>query len=292
MDFGTRRAHSPEAGVLAARACFIGGCAATSNVEAGYRYGIPTMGTAAHSYVMAFENEREAFEQYVRTFPDSSSLLIDTYDSLEGARKATLFGSALRSVRLDSGDIVDLSNKVRKILDEAGCEDVKIVASGNLNEYKIADLLSQGAPVDIFGVGTEMVVSQDAPSLGGVYKMVDNGRTGNRYVAKYSDDKESYPGAKQVFRNLGADGEFTSDVLALADESPANGQMALLKKVMSNGEIAGPPEDLEKVRERSKESLRRLPEKYRRLEGADKYPVSLSRGLENLRFEVRKKTLG
>lgn len=292
VDFGTRRAHGPEAGVLAARACYIGGCAATSNLEAGYRYGIPTTGTAAHSYIMAFDDEKEAFERYVRTFPDSSSLLIDTYDTLQGARRAASFGSALQSVRLDSGDIVVLSKEVRNILDEAGCEDAKIVASGDLNEYKIAGILSKGAPVDIFGVGTEMVVSQDAPSLGGVYKMVDSGRKENRYVAKYSDAKESYPGAKQVFRVVGPDGKFSSDVLALAEESPADGKIPLLKKVMAGGEVLDPPESLEDIRERSGEGLKRLPERYRSLDEADDYPVNLSPKLEKLRSEVREKTLG
>ncbi len=292
VDFGTRRAHGPEAGVLAARACYIGGCDATSNLEAGYRYGIPTMGTAAHSYIMAFDDEKEAFERYVRTFPDTSSLLIDTYDTLEGARKAASFGSALKSVRLDSGDIVHLSREVRKILDEAGCEDAKIVASGDLNEYKIAAILAKGAPVDFFGVGTEMVVSRDAPSLGGVYKMVDSGRKEDRCVAKYSDAKESYPGAKQVFRVVGPDGRFTSDVLALAEESPAKGQLPLLKKVMADGEVVGRPESLEDVRERSAESLERLPERYKSLNEADDYPVNLSPKLEKLRSEVREKTLG
>lgn len=289
VDFGTRRAHSPEAGVLAARACYIGGCAATSNVEAGYRYDIPTMGTAAHSYIMAFDEEMEAFERYEKTFPESASLLIDTYDTLEGARRAASFGKALRSVRLDSGDLAELSVKVRKILDESGATGAKIVASGDLNEDRIADLLRAGAPVDAFGVGTEMVVSKDEPSLSGVYKMVDSGRKGGASVAKYSAAKETYPGVKQVLRQVDSDGMFVFDVLALAEEGPGEGQVAQLHRVMAGGKIERPQESLEEIRRRSRESLSRLPERYRRLEGADRYPVRMSEALQRLRSAVKRR---
>ncbi len=291
VDFGTRRAHGPEAGVLAARACFIGGCDATSNVEAGYRYGIPPMGTAAHAYIMAFEDEKTSFERYVKTFPDSASLLIDTYDTLEGARKATAFKDSLRSVRIDSGDLAEMAFKVRKILDEGGCGQAKIVASSDLNEDKIAALVAKGAPIDSFGVGTEMVVSKDAPSLGGVYKMVDRGREKDRYVAKYSERKESYPGAKQVMRNVDSDGSFVSDVLALEHESLGEGQIAPLKQMVKEGELLEPPEKLEDIAKRAKDSLERLPERYRRLEDPEDYPVELSEELEELRSRLKKKVL-
>jgi nicotinate phosphoribosyltransferase len=292
VDFGTRRAHGPEAGVLAARACYIGGCDATSNVEAGYRYGIPTMGTAAHSYIMAFGDEMEAFERYESTFPESASLLIDTYDTLEGARRAASFGRSLRSVRLDSGDIADLSVKVREILDRSGAAGAKIVASGDLNEDRIAALLAKGAPVDAFGVGTEMVVSKDAPSLGGVYKMVDSGRGRRTSVAKYSAEKETCPGVKQVLREVDPDGAFVSDVLALAEERPGEGQVPLLKRVMNGGALERPQESLEIIRGRSTEDLSRLPYAYRRLDGADRYPVRTSEALRSLASDVKRRASG
>jgi nicotinate phosphoribosyltransferase len=292
VDFGSRRAHGPEAGVLAARACYIGGCDATSNVEAGYRYDIPTMGTAAHSYIMAFDSEVEAFERYESTFPESASLLIDTYDTLEGARRAASFGKSLRSVRLDSGDIGELSVKVREILDQSGAAGAKIVASGDLNEDKIAGLLAKGAPVDAFGVGTEMVVSKDAPSLGGVYKMVDSGRGRRPSVAKYSAEKETYPGIKQVLREVDPDGAFVSDVLALAEERPGEWKIPLLERVMIDGALARPQERLDSIRERARENLTRLPYPYRRLEGADRYPVMLSEALRSLKSDVKRRSSG
>jgi nicotinate phosphoribosyltransferase len=284
VDFGTRRAHGPDAGVLAARACYIGGCAGTSNLEAGFRYGIPTVGTAAHSYISAYDSEQEAFENYMRTFPESASLLIDTYDTLEGARRAAAFGSKLRSVRLDSGDLAGLSKKVRAILDEAGCDDTKIVASGDLNENRIARLLRSGAPVDMFGVGTEMVVSKDAPALSGVYKMVDRGVVGERsYAVKYSPDKETYPGVKQVFRKLDAGGNYEADTIALARERHEKGQIPLLERVMSGGASKKPTPRLEDIRNRAGENLRRLPERYRRMDDAERFPVRTSEELEGLR---------
>jgi nicotinate phosphoribosyltransferase len=204
VDFGTRRAHGPEAGILAARASYIGGCIGTSNVEAGFSFGIPVFGTAAHSFTMAFDNEEDSFQSYYRVFPESTTLLIDTYDTIKGAKKACTLGSGLKGVRLDSGDILTLSKKVRTILDEAGLREVKIVASGDLNEYKIDNLLQNGAPIDIFGVGTEMVTSKDAPALGGIYKLVECERNGViTYKSKFSDEKVTYPGSKQLLRCVG-----------------------------------------------------------------------------------------
>src|SRR3989339_1212874 len=180
IDFGTRRAHGPQAGVLAARASFIGGCNGTSNVFAAYKLDIPAVGTIAHSWVMAFEDEQDSFRKFHEIFPDNTILLIDTYDTLSGARHAALIGKKLKSVRIDSGDLLKLSREVRKILDAEGLPHVKIVASGDLNEERIDDLLQNGAPIDSFGVGTEMVTSKDTPALGGIYKLVErehNGKT-------------------------------------------------------------------------------------------------------------------
>src|SRR5271168_3249986 len=166
VEFGTRRAHSPEAGVLAGRASYIGGCAGTSNTETGMRYGVPVFGTAAHSWVMSFATERESFEQLQRLLGESTVYLIDSYDTLEGARRAAGLGRPLWGVRLDSGNLVTLAPAVRKILDDAGLPDAKIMATGDLNEYKIQELMAARAPIDMFGVGTELSTSADAPSLG------------------------------------------------------------------------------------------------------------------------------
>src|ERR1043166_5288826 len=173
FDFGSRRAHGPQAGLLAARAAYIGGCVGTSNAEAGRLLDIPTLGTQAHAWIMAFGDEQDAFRRFAQVFPQSATLLIDTYDTAQGVRNALASGAAMQAVRLDSGDLLALSREVRQILDQAGRSDVKIVASGDLNEYKIDDLLAQGAPIDAFGVGTELVTSRDDPSLGMVYKLVE-----------------------------------------------------------------------------------------------------------------------
>ena len=197
VDFGTRRAHSPEAGVLAGRASYIGGCIGTSNTETGFRYGIPVFGTAAHSWVQSFPTEREAFERLQKLLGDATAYLIDTYDTIEGAKLAASLGRPLWGVRLDSGNLVELSRAVRKILDDAGLNDAKIMATSDLNEYKILEFAAAGAPIDAFGVGTDLATSTDSPNLGVVYKLVE---LDGRFTAKFSEDKHTLPGAKQVFR--------------------------------------------------------------------------------------------
>jgi len=231
FEFGTRRAHSPEAGVLGARASFIGGCAGTSNTLAGFRFGVPVVGTAAHSWIMSFDSELESFRQLQKLLGEKTVQLIDTYDTLEGARRAISLGVPLFGVRIDSGDFVALSREVRSLLDQAGMSHVKIMLSGDLNEDRIADLLAQNAPVDSFGVGTELATSADAPSMGAIYKIVElesNGVT--RATAKFSAEKASLPGAKQVFRYS------DRDLVACSGEC-ACGAEALQKPVMVNGEI-------------------------------------------------------
>ncbi|MGH9858231.1 MAG: nicotinate phosphoribosyltransferase, partial [Acidobacteriota bacterium] len=173
VDFGARRAHGPQAALLAARASYIGGCAGTSNVLGGFLANIPVTGTAAHSFTMAFGDELTAFHAYHQIFPDHTILLVDTYDTLQATRKVKEIGPSVKGVRIDSGDLLDLSKQVRRILNEDRLESVKIIASGDLNEYKIEQLLAAGAPIDAFGVGTELVTSYDAPALGGVYKLVE-----------------------------------------------------------------------------------------------------------------------
>jgi nicotinate phosphoribosyltransferase len=280
VEFGARRAHGFEAATLGARAAVIGGCAGTSNVLAGRAFDIPVYGTAAHSFTMAFSHEIDAFRAYHQTFPGHDTLLIDTYDTVEGARRAVEVGK-IAGVRLDSGDLAALSLQVRQILDEAGQIDARIVASGDLNEYRIAALLEAGARIDIFGVGTELITSRDAPALGGVYKLVaiDDGHS-QRSVCKYSLDKATLPGAKQVFRMRDPDGRFAGDVLALATE--AGPGEALLEPAIWAGARVAPSMPLLELQARARAGREALPDGVRRLRDPDPYPVELSRELAAL----------
>ena len=247
VEFGTRRAHTPEAGVLGVRAAYIGGCVGTSNTMAGYRFGIPVMGTCAHSWVMSFESEMEAFRALQKLLGPHTIQLVDTYDPVEGVRRAAEVGRPLWGIRLDSGDFLTHSKEARAILDAHGLRDAKIMASGDLDEWRIADLLAAGAPIDAFGVGTELATSGDAPSMGAIYKLVEvNGRD----TAKWSEDKTSLPGVKQVFRF------HDRDVLALASEPLPNGAEPLLRPVISKGQFVGEPPSLKSIREYAAESLR------------------------------------
>lgn len=206
VEFGTRRAHSPQAGLYAARAAYIGGCIGTSNTLAGYKFGIPVFGTAAHSWVLSFENERTAFERLQALLGDHCVQLVDTYDTIEGTRKAASLGKPLWGVRLDSGNLHQLSHQVRRILDEAGLHETKIMASNDLDEGKVRELVNAGAPIDAFGVGTALATSSDSPALGAVYKLVQLEANGvERHPAKYSPEKATLAGAKQVFRYDGFD---------------------------------------------------------------------------------------
>jgi len=290
VDFSPRRDHGADAALYVARASYIGGCIGTSCTLAGKIFGIPVYGTMAHSYVMSFDTEIEAFRAFARDFPTNAMLLIDTYDTVQGARHAVVVakemetrGEKLRGVRLDSGDLVALSKKVREILDEAGLSYVKILMSGDLNEYKIHEILDKGGIVDFFGVGTEMGTSKDAPSLGGVYKLVED-NSGPRI--KLSEGKVTLPAKKQVYRVFGELGCWRKDVIALEKEeiSFEEEYYPLLVKVMENGEIVYDIPSLRENRERALESVDRLPEEYKRLEGIDeeKLPVELSPGLEAL----------
>ena len=216
IEFGTRRAHGLEAGLHAARAAVIGGCVATSNVEAGFRFGLPLAGTMAHSWVLTFPDEIEAFRRFAALYGERAVLLIDTYDSLRAAERIVASGLGPAAVRLDSGDVVSLSRSVRRILDAGGLTDTKILASGDLDEYQIARIVAQGAPVDGFGVGTALSTSSDAPALGGVYKLVEVERDGVMApVMKLSADKRTLPGCKQVWR-VHEDGVASFDVIGRA----------------------------------------------------------------------------
>ena len=245
IEFGTRRAHTPEAGVLGARAAYIAGCAGTSNTLAGFRYGIPVMGTAAHSWVMSFESECEAFRQLQKLLADRTVQLLDTYETVSAARLVGQMGGPLWGVRLDSGDYLALSKQVRAILDAAGLTEAKIMASGDLDEYRIEHLLKGGAPIDAFGVGTEIAVSADAPSMGAIYKLVE---IEGRATAKRSQDKQTIPGAKQLFRYP----EY--DILGLHDEC-AGGSEAMLKPIVIGGRLTRPLPSVGAIRDRAKANL-------------------------------------
>lgn len=291
VEFGTRRAHGPEAGVLAARAAFIGGCIGTSNVEAGRRFGLPTYGTVAHSFVMAYEDEAESFRQFQQVFPEHAILLVDTYDTLAAIDKIVQAGMRPQGVRLDSGDLVELSKAVRRRLDAGGLKETKIFASGDLNEYAIRDALARGAQLDFFGVGTELATSKDAPALGGVYKLVEViPEAEPRYRAKLSEDKVSYPGRKQVFRFRDPQGFYDHDVIAREEESYPEGE-ALLGCVLREGRRTAASPPLKEIQERARENLRWLPERYKQFENPDDYPVRPSSALEELLEEVRQKML-
>ncbi len=285
-DFSLRRTHGVDAGMKVARSSYIGGAASTSNVLAGKIYGITPAGTMAHSFVTSFPTEIEAFRAYGRSFPTRSIFLIDTYDTVAGAHQAVIAakemeerGDRLFGVRLDSGNFDSLSRAVRTILDEAGLDYVKIVASGGLDEHDVARLSSDGAPIDIFGVGTRMGVSADAPTTDMAYKMVSY--SGNP-VMKLSEGKVSLPSEKQVYRSKDSSGQMTRDVIAERDETDIAGE-PLLEKVMEGGRVAGPRATLQQMRERLEFDLSSLPDEYKALREPAVYPVLHGPGLESLR---------
>ena len=281
VEFGARRAHGPEAALLAARSSYIGGCVGTSNVLAGFKFGIPIYGTMAHSFVMNYETEEEAFNKFCKTFPSNPALLLDTYDTIKALQKAIPLKPSL--VRLDSGDRYDLSVKVRKILDDAGLKQTKIFVSGDLNEFIIDDLTSKGAPIDTFGVGTELVTSRDEPALQGIYKIVETRRNGElSFRVKTSEGKRTLPGAKQVYREYSSAGEITQDVLALADEDKIPLAEPLLVEVLRRGRLVYRLPRLCEVRERALKNTSNLPADFRDIRKAQPSPVILSERLQRL----------
>ncbi|MFC1812735.1 nicotinate phosphoribosyltransferase [Thermodesulfobacteriota bacterium] len=285
IDFSLRRTQGRDAGIKVARSTFLAGFSATSNVLAGKIYDIPISGTMAHSYVSAFDSEIEAFFAYSDTFPGQSIFLIDTYDTLEGAVNAVTVakkmkekGRALIGVRLDSGDMVELSRKVRNILDEAGLYDVKIFASSGFDEYKIAKVISEGASIDAFGVGTKVGVSADAPFVDIVYKMVRFKGSDKR---KLSPGKVTLAGEKQVFRKSDRSGQYQEDIVGLRNER-IDGAVPLLEKVMEDGKIRRPHFPLQAIQDRFKNNFSSLPDTYKSIREYTAYPVRLSRRLEEL----------
>jgi nicotinate phosphoribosyltransferase len=286
-DFGARRGHGPHAGFLAARASYLAGFAGTSLVEAARRLGIPAVGTMAHSWVQAFAAEPEAFATYARLFPGATTLLVDTYDTLHGVLLAAQIEPPVQSVRLDSGDLQSLACDSRTILDANNRRGVKIFASGDLDEFRVSELVVAGAPIDAFGIGTELVTSRDAPALSMVYKMVELDGTGR---IKLSPGKVTYPLAKQVHRLRTPDGRFASDLVTTASE-PAPGE-PLLVPIVRGGKLAGPLPRLDAIQEYCRLQRESLPESLRGVHAEPVYPIAYSDALEQEaeRLGVRPKT--
>ena len=295
VDFASRRTHGLDAGIKFARASYVAGFDGTSNVRAASMYGIPAVGTMAHSYISAFDDETDAFSSYAKSFPDSSTFLIDTYDTLDGVRNAievaremTTRGGSLRAVRLDSGDMLTLSGQAREMLDDAGLQDVRILASSGLNEYSSSDLVRSDAPIDGFGVGTRVGTSADAPYTDFVYKLVEYD---GRPIIKLSEDKESLPGPKQVYRISDSDGKFERDVITHTDHPIRNENSSpLLSQVMANGNPIEALPDVNTIRRYHLARIERLPTDVRGPVPTNSYTVDTSDRLESLAHRLRRRT--
>ena len=284
VEFGSRRAHGPDAGIYAARAAYVAGCLGTSNAEAGRQFGIPVFGTAAHSWTMAFPSEEEAFRALKELLGDATIYLIDTYDTVEGAYIAAQMGKPIWGVRLDSGDLIALSRKVRHILDDAGLQDAKIFVTNDLNEDKVAAMVAAGAPIDSFGIGTQLATSFDSPALSAVYKMVELKRGGEiHYTAKFSDSKQTLPGSKQIFRFA------DHDMIALQTECGDQfaGSEPLLRPVIHKGELVEALPTLAQSRARAKAAMEALPARLRQMETVESYRVDVSPTLLKLAESIK-----
>ncbi len=303
LEFGLRRAQGIDGGMSASRAAFIGGCAATSNVLAGMRHGIPVKGTHAHSWVMAFDTELASFEAWAGAMPHNAVFLVDTYDTLEGVRNAVKAARRLREngremagIRLDSGDLTHLSIEARRILDEGGFPDAAIFATSDLDEYSIARLKAEGARVTIWGVGTRLVTAYDEPALGGVYKLTAiqgaDGAWQRKLKLSEQSEKISNPGIHQV-RRFHANGLFTgdmlTDVLLPASTLPDDAQAGdLLVPIFRRGELVYDPPPINAIRQRTAGQLARLAPGIKRFQNPDEYPVRLEPGLEELKARLVK----
>lgn len=288
VDFGLRRAHGTDAGLMAARASYVAGFAGTATVLAEQILGIPSYGTMAHSFVEVHEDETQAFEHFARSRPEHLTLLIDTYDTEEGARKVVALaprlaadGIRVGAVRLDSGDLPTLARSVRGILDDGGLTDVGIFASGGLDEEALLRMSREGVPIDGFGIGTRLVTSYDAPALDCAYKIQEYAGVPRR---KRSAGKATWPGRKQVWRRFGPDTRMAGDVLSLEGDEQSG--EPLLVPVMRDGRMLEPLPTLADARERCAENLARLPEPLRALEVGSGYPVEIAPALTHLAEEV------
>ncbi len=289
IEFGLRRTHGDTAGMAAARSTYLAGFDATSNVLAGRHFDIPLAGTMAHSFVQSFESESEAFMAYTQSFPERSILLIDTYDSIQGAHRAIQVAKKMRAsgrrligVRLDSGDLVSLSRQVRRLFDNAGFEELKIFASGSLDEHRVAEALAQGAAIDAFGIGTKIGVSADAPYLDMVYKMV---QYADRPVCKLSAGKRTLAGRKQVFRCMDRHKRYKCDIIGLRDEKIPQSK-PLLGQVVKQGRVVTPTVDLHRCRRRFQAEFARLPAEYKALHEPARYSVEVSPNLLKIQPEL------
>ena len=282
-DFGLRTAHGAEAGLYSARASYLAGFAGAANVLAGPRYGIPIVGTMAHSYIQVHDDELQAFEDFARARPEGVILLIDTYDTEAGARKVVELaprlkadGISIRAVRIDSGDLTEMARRVRRILDDGGLQDVMIVVSGGITEDVLQTMMAQGAPIGGFGIGVNLDASVDVPALDCAYKLQEYAGKPRR---KLSEGKQTWPGRKQVWRRYDADGRMAGDILSVeTDKHPGE---TLIEPVMRGGERVGPAPTLDAIRERAKRDLARLPAPLARLEPGD-YPVTVADALKAL----------
>jgi nicotinate phosphoribosyltransferase len=289
VDFGLRRAHGAEAGLLSARASYLAGFSGTATVLAGMKWNIPLYGTMAHSFIQAHQDELDAFEHFALSHPHANTMLIDTYDTEAAARKLATLAARLRSrditiqaVRLDSGDLGEHARRVRAILDADGLGAVRIFASGNLDEYGVRKLVADGAPIDGFGVGTRMNTSADQPYFDCAYKLQEYAGAPRR---KRSEGKATWPGRKQVYRQYDGAGRLAGDVLTIADEAPCG--EALLQPVMRGGRRLAPSPTLTAVREHAATELAALPEALRALEpAATPYRVRVSEALQALARRV------
>ncbi|HWE79106.1 MAG TPA: nicotinate phosphoribosyltransferase [Pseudolabrys sp.] len=293
-DFGLRTAHGAEAGLFSARASYIAGFSGVANVEAGRRYGIPLVGTMAHSFVQIHDDEGQAFEHYARSRPEGVILLIDTYDTEAGARRVVELaprlkrdGIVIRGVRIDSGDLTASARKVRGILDGGGLSDVIILVSGGINEDVLQAMARDHAPIDGFGIGVNLDASIDAPSLDCAYKLQE---FGGRPRRKRSEGKATWPGRKQVWRACDADGRLRGDVLSV--ESDAHAGEPLIVPVMRGGKRLAPAESLAAIRARANRELGRLPAPLARLEPGHAYPVTIAPALTALAQEADRLTAG
>jgi nicotinate phosphoribosyltransferase len=294
IDFGLRRAHGAEAGLLAARAAYLAGFTGSATVAAERDFGVPAFGTVAHSFIQAHADESEAFRHFAASWPGSTVFLIDTYDTEAGARKVVALapelnrrGIRVNGVRLDSGDLVDLAFKVRRILDDGGLGEARIIASSSIDEYFLAEATRVGAPIDGYGVGTHLTTSADAPYLDCVYKLQEYAGVARR---KRSAGKSTWPGRKQVFRRAATGGRIGEDVLTL--EGDRQSGEPLLAPIMRGGRRLAEPEPLARSRERAAAALAALPEALKSLERAPPYSVVVAPALRALAAEVDARTAG
>lgn len=290
IDFSLRRTQGVDAGLTAARSTYLAGFDATSNVLAGQKEAIPVSGTMAHSFVLAFANEIDAFRAYAHLFPDQTVLLIDTYDTIQGARHASQVakemagrGNRLKGVRLDSGDMIALSRQVRRIFDDEGLKDVKIFASGGFDEFGVSEAVAENAPIDAFGVGTKIGVSADAPFMDMVYKLTQFDR---RPVRKLSESKVTLAGTKQVHRRSSSKtGQYVEDIISLRDEPIADAK-PMLDPMMQSGRRLAPPLFLSQIRKAFQERFAALPASFKALDNPAMFPVRVSDGLSELQRRI------